>query len=119
MRLATSEAMLFKYGSGTGTDLSTIRSAREKLSGGGIPSGPLSFMRVYDQIAAVVKSGGKGCSRRGQDAKPQGLAPGRPRAHPSQAAKKRKGLRTLIESGEYDFSNFNGEAVQFDHVPER
>lgn len=59
MRLATSEAMLFKFGSGTGTDLSTLRSHREKLSGGGRPSGPLSFMRVYDQIAAVVKSGGK------------------------------------------------------------
>ncbi len=59
MRLATAEAMLFKYGSGTGTDLSTIRSAKEKLSGGGTPSGPLSFMRVYDQVAAVVKSGGK------------------------------------------------------------
>jgi ribonucleoside-diphosphate reductase alpha chain len=59
MRLATSEAMLFKHGSGTGTDLSTLRSSREKLSGGGRPSGPLSFMRVYDQIAAVIKSGGK------------------------------------------------------------
>ena len=59
MELARSEAMLFKFGSGTGTDLSTIRSCREKLSGGGKPSGPLSFMRVYDQIAAVVKSGGK------------------------------------------------------------
>lgn len=59
MRLAKSEAMLFKHGSGTGTDLSTLRSSREKLSGGGKPSGPLSFMRVYDQIAAVVKSGGK------------------------------------------------------------
>ena len=59
MRLATSEAMLFKHGSGTGTDLSTLRSCREKLSGGGRPSGPLSFMRVYDQIAAVIKSGGK------------------------------------------------------------
>jgi len=59
MRLATSEAMLFKHGSGTGTDLSTLRSSREKLSGGGKPSGPLSFMRVYDQIAAVIKSGGK------------------------------------------------------------
>ena len=59
MRLATSEAMLFKFGSGTGTDLSTLRSHRERLSGGGRPSGPLSFMRVYDQIAAVVKSGGK------------------------------------------------------------
>jgi len=59
MRLAASEATLFKHGSGTGTDLSTLRSSREKLSGGGKPSGPLSFMRVYDQIAAVIKSGGK------------------------------------------------------------
>ena len=59
MELARSEAMLFKFGSGTGTDLSTLRSQSEKLSGGGRPSGPLSFMRVYDQIAAVVKSGGK------------------------------------------------------------
>jgi len=59
MRLAKSEAMLFKHGSGTGTDLSTLRSSREKLSGGGKPSGPLSFMKVFDQIAAVIKSGGK------------------------------------------------------------
>jgi len=59
MELARSEAMLFKYGSGTGTDLSTLRSRREKLSGGGRPSGPLSFLKVYDAIASVVKSGGK------------------------------------------------------------
>jgi ribonucleoside-diphosphate reductase alpha chain len=59
MRLAYSEAMLFKYGSGTGSDLSPIRSSKEKLSGGGRPSGPLSFLKVYDQIANVVKSGGK------------------------------------------------------------
>ncbi len=59
MHLAHSEAMLFKYGSGTGTDLSPIRSSREKLSGGGRPSGPLSFLKVYDQVANVVKSGGK------------------------------------------------------------
>jgi len=59
MRLATAEAMLFKYGSGTGTDLSTLRSSREKLTGGGRPSGPVSFMRVYDAVASVVKSGGK------------------------------------------------------------
>src|SRR6185503_9783313 len=51
--------MLFKYGSGTGTDLTPIRSSREKLSGGGRPSGPLSFLKVYDQVANVVKSGGK------------------------------------------------------------
>jgi ribonucleoside-diphosphate reductase alpha chain len=59
MRLAKSEAMLFKHGSGTGTDMSTLRSSKEKLSGGGKPSGPLSFMRVFDQIAGVIKSGGK------------------------------------------------------------
>jgi len=59
MRLASSEAMLFKHGSGTGTDMSPLRSSKEKLAGGGKPSGPLSFMRVYDQIAAVIKSGGK------------------------------------------------------------
>jgi ribonucleoside-diphosphate reductase alpha chain len=59
MGLAQSEAMLFKYGSGTGTDLSPLRSSKEKLSGGGRPSGPLSFLKVYDQVANVVKSGGK------------------------------------------------------------
>ena len=107
MRLATSEAMLFKYGSGTGTDLSTLRSAREKLSGGGIPSGPLSFMRVYDQIAAVVKSGGK--TRRA--AKMQSLKDWHPDILEfiQAKAKEEKKARTLIESGEYD-ANFNGEA---------
>ncbi|MCX5646601.1 MAG: vitamin B12-dependent ribonucleotide reductase [Phycisphaerae bacterium] len=74
MRLAASEAMLFKHGSGTGTDLSTLRSSKEKLAGGGKPSGPLSFMRVYDQIAAVIKSGGK--TRRA--AKMQSLKIGHP-----------------------------------------
>lgn len=59
MRLASAEAMLFKFGSGTGTDLSTLRSTREKLGGGGRPSGPLSFLRIYDQVANAVKSGGK------------------------------------------------------------
>jgi ribonucleoside-diphosphate reductase alpha chain len=59
MRLAHSEAMLFKFGSGTGTDLTPLRSSKEKLSGGGRPSGPLSFLKVYDQVANVVKSGGK------------------------------------------------------------
>ncbi len=59
MDLAKAEAMLFKFGSGSGTDLSSIRSTREKLSGGGKPSGPLSFLAVYDAVAGVVKSGGK------------------------------------------------------------
>ncbi len=107
MRLATSEAMLFKFGSGTGTDLSTIRSSKEKLSGGGTPSGPLSFMRVYDQIAAVVKSGGK--TRRA--AKMQSLKDWHPDIMDFIQCKKKeeKKARTLIASGEYD-SNFNGEA---------
>ena len=59
MELARAEAMLFKFGSGSGTDLSTLRSTREKLSGGGKPSGPLSFLSVFDAVAGVVKSGGK------------------------------------------------------------
>lgn len=59
MDLAKAEAMLFKFGSGSGTDLSSIRSTREKLSGGGKPSGPLSFLTVFDAVAGVVKSGGK------------------------------------------------------------
>jgi ribonucleoside-diphosphate reductase alpha chain len=107
MRLATSEAMLFKFGSGTGTDLSTIRSSKEKLSGGGTPSGPLSFMRVYDQIAAVVKSGGK--TRRA--AKMQSIKDWHPDVLDFIQCKAReeKKAHTLIASGEYD-SNFNGEA---------
>lgn len=107
MRLATSEAMLFKFGSGTGTDLSTIRSSKEKLSGGGVPSGPLSFMRVYDQIAAVVKSGGK--TRRA--AKMQSLKDWHPDVLEFIQCKAReeKKARTLIASGEYE-ANFNGEA---------
>ena len=57
MALAGSEARLFKYGSGSGTNLSSLRSSRERLSGGGRPSGPVSFMRVYDAVAGVVQSG--------------------------------------------------------------
>ena len=59
LQLAQSEGMLFKFGSGTGTDLTPIRSKRETIKGGGIPSGPMSFLRVYDQVANVVRSGGK------------------------------------------------------------
>lgn len=107
MRLATSEAMLFKFGSGTGTDLSTIRSSREKLAGGGTPSGPLSFMRVYDQIAAVVKSGGK--TRRA--AKMQSIKDWHPDVLEFIQCKHAEEVKahTLIESGKYD-SSFNGEA---------
>lgn len=59
MDLAKIEGMLFKYGSGTGTNLSVLRSSRERLSGGGTASGPVSFMRGYDAFAGVIKSGGK------------------------------------------------------------
>ena len=59
MDLAKTEAMLFKGGSGTGSNLSKIRSSREKLAGGGTASGPVSFMRGFDSFAGVVKSGGK------------------------------------------------------------
>ncbi len=59
MELARSEAMLFKFGSGSGTDLSTLRSTAETVSGGGKPSGPMSFLKIYDAGAGVVKSGGK------------------------------------------------------------
>ena len=59
MDLAKTEAMLFKFGSGAGSNLSPIRSSRERMSGGGTASGPVSFMRGYDAFAGVVKSGGK------------------------------------------------------------
>ncbi len=106
MRLATSEAMLFKYGSGTGSDLSTLRSTREKLSGGGKPSGPLSFLKVYDQIANVVKSGGK--TRRA--AKMNTLKDWHPDIEEFIDAKQKEEKKAwaLIERG-YDGS-YNGDA---------
>jgi ribonucleoside-diphosphate reductase alpha chain len=57
--LARTEGMLFKFGSGTGSNLSSIRSSKEPLAGGGTASGPVSFMRGYDAFAGVIKSGGK------------------------------------------------------------
>ena len=59
LTLAKTEGMLFKWGSGTGTNLSPLRSSTEHLSGGGVASGPLSFMKGYDAFAGVIKSGGK------------------------------------------------------------
>src|SRR5580700_2284170 len=59
LTLAKTEGMLFKWGSGTGTNLSPIRGSMELLSGGGTASGPLSFMRGFDAFAGVIKSGGK------------------------------------------------------------
>ena len=59
LTLAKTEGMLFKFGSGTGSNLSAIRSSRELLAGGGTASGPVSFMKGYDAFAGVIKSGGK------------------------------------------------------------
>ena len=59
LTLAKTEGMLFKFGSGTGSNLSAIRSSREVLAGGGTASGPVSFMKGYDAFAGVIKSGGK------------------------------------------------------------
>jgi ribonucleoside-diphosphate reductase alpha chain len=59
LTLARTEGMLFKFGSGTGSNLSQIRSSRELLAGGGTASGPVSFMKGYDAFAGVIKSGGK------------------------------------------------------------
>ena len=59
LTLARTEGMLFKFGSGTGSNLSQIRSSKEILAGGGTASGPVSFMKGYDAFAGVIKSGGK------------------------------------------------------------
>src|SRR5438477_618333 len=106
--------MLFKYGSGTGSDLSTLRSTREKLSGGGKPSGPLSFLKVYDQVANVVKSGGK--TRRA--AKMNTLKDWHPDIEEFIDAKQKEEKKAwaLIEHG-YDGS-YNGDA-QLDEIQGR
>jgi ribonucleoside-diphosphate reductase alpha chain len=59
MQLAQTEGMLFKYGSGTGSNLSPLRSSKEHLSTGGKASGPVSFMKGFDAFAGVIKSGGR------------------------------------------------------------
>ncbi len=59
MGLVKTEGMLFKWGSGTGTNFSSLRGSHESLSGGGIASGPVSFMKGFDAFAGVIKSGGK------------------------------------------------------------
>jgi ribonucleoside-diphosphate reductase alpha chain len=106
MDLAKTEAMLFKYGSGAGVNLSPIRGSKEKMSGGGIASGPVSFMKGFDAFAGVVKSGGK--TRRA--AKMVILDADHPDVMDfieSKAGEERKAW-ALIEAG-YDAS-FTGEA---------
>jgi ribonucleoside-diphosphate reductase alpha chain len=106
LTLAKTEGMLFKYGSGTGTNLSPLRSSREHLVGGGTASGPVSFMKGFDAFAGVIKSGGK--TRRAAKMvilnadHPDILQFIRCKAHEEKKA------WALIEAG-YDGS-FNGEA---------
>lgn len=104
--LAKIEGMLFKGGSGTGTNLSSLRSSREQLAGGGQPSGPVSFMKGYDAFAGVIKSGGK--TRRA--AKMVILNIDHPDIETFIRCKEleEKKAWALIEAG-YD-SSFNGEA---------
>lgn len=106
LTLAKTEGMLFKYGSGTGTNLSSLRSSRESLKGGGSASGPVSFMRGFDAFAGVIKSGGK--TRRA--AKMVILNCDHPdiRQFITCKAHEEKKAHALIDAG-YDGS-FNGEA---------
>ncbi|MBL8918290.1 MAG: vitamin B12-dependent ribonucleotide reductase, partial [Myxococcaceae bacterium] len=104
--LAKTEGMLFKYGSGTGSNLSPIRSSKETLKGGGTASGPVSFMKGFDAFAGVIKSGGK--TRRA--AKMVILNVDHPDVLEFIRCKvnEEKKAWTLIDGG-YD-SSFNGEA---------
>src|SRR5207237_5400447 len=106
LTLAKTEGMLFKWGSGTGTNLSSLRSSTEGLSGGGTASGPLSFMKGFDAFAGVIKSGGK--TRRA--AKMVILNSEHPdiEAFVWCKAKEEKKAHTLIDAG-YDAS-LDGEA---------
>jgi ribonucleoside-diphosphate reductase alpha chain len=106
LSLAKTEGMLFKFGSGTGTNLSPIRSSKESLAGGGTASGPVSFMKGYDAFAGVIKSGGK--TRRA--AKMVILNIDHPDIVDFIRCKEREERKawTLIDAG-YDGS-FNGEA---------
>ena len=106
LELAKTEGMLFKFGSGTGSNLSAIRSSKELLAGGGTASGPVSFMRGYDAFAGVIKSGGK--TRRA--AKMVILDVGHPDIVEfiTSKAREEKKAQTLIEAG-YD-SSIDGPA---------
>src|SRR6266404_2225677 len=106
MELAKTEGMLFKWGSGTGTNFSTLRGSREALSGGGTASGPVSFMRGFDAFAGVIKSGGK--TRRAAKMVILNVDhPDIPEFIDCKVKEERK-ARVLIETG-YD-SSIDGEA---------
>ncbi len=106
LTLAKTEGMLFKFGSGTGTNMSPLRGSKEQLRGGGSASGPVSFMKGFDAFAGVIKSGGK--TRRA--AKMVILNCDHPdvRDFIQCKAREEKKAHALIDAG-YDGS-FNGEA---------
>ena len=91
LTLAKTEGMLFKFGSGAGSNLSTIRSSKETLRGGGEASGPVSFMKGFDAFAGVIKSGRQDAAR-GEDGDPQRRASGRRGVHRLQAERGEEGL---------------------------
>lgn len=105
--LAVKEGQLFKYGSGTGTNLSPLRGSMEGLTGGGKASGPVSFMKMYDAVAGIVKSGGK--TRRA--AKMQILDVDHPdiREFVQCKAREERKAKALINEAGYEAS-FDGEA---------
>src|SRR6202165_5461304 len=104
--LAKTEGMLFKWGSGTGSNLSALREEDAILSGGGRASGPLSFMKGFDAFAGVIKSGGK--TRRAAKMVILNVEHPDIEAFIWCKAKEEKKARTLIDAG-YD-SSLDGEA---------
>ena len=115
MGLTRTEGMLFKWGSGTGTNFSALRGSKETLSGGGIASGPVSFMKGFDAFAGVIKSGGK--TRRAAKMVILNID------HPDIVEfieckmKEERKAHVLIEQG-YD-SGIDGDAYSSDLLPER
>ncbi len=91
--LAKTEGMLFKFGSGTGTNLSSLRSSTESLSSGGIASGPVSFMKGFDSFAGAIKSGGK-TRRAAKMVILERRPPRRPRVHRLQGEGRAEGAGT-------------------------
>jgi ribonucleoside-diphosphate reductase alpha chain len=112
LKLAHTEGMLFKFGSGTGSNLSSLRSSKEELSGGGHASGPVSFMRGFDAFAGVIKSGG--ATRRAAKMVILDVAHPDIREFAACKAEEEKKAQALIAAG-YDPS-FNVDGGAYDSV---
>ena len=118
--LVKSEARLFKYGSGTGSNFSAIRGRQEKLSGGGTSSGLMSFLEVFDRAAGATKSGGT-TRRAGQDAMclddgPPGRSPTSSRVDGWKMREEKKAPARSCAAG--FSSDFNGDAYHHDQRAE-